>query len=59
MDYQELKAGMVSLMPSREASVDHSEVSSNGDVQDPEHVDLRQEQVREAVRNSRIMIGWI
>ena len=30
--------------------MDHSEVSSNGDVPDPEHIDLRQE-VREAVRN--------
>ena len=42
---------MASPMQSREASVDHSEVSFNGDVQDPEHIDLRQEQVREAVRN--------
>ena len=50
-DCQELEAGMVSPVPSREASVDCSEVSSNGDVQDPEHIDLRQEQVREAVRN--------
>ena len=31
--------------------MDYSEVSSHGDVQDPEHIDLRQEQVREAVRN--------
>ena len=31
--------------------MDCSEVSSNGNVQDPEHIDLRQEQVREAVRN--------
>ena len=38
-------------MPSREASVEHSEVSSNGDVQDPKPIDLRQEQVREAMRN--------
>ena len=42
---------MVSPLPSREALVDRSEVSSNGDVQDPERIDLRQEQVREAVRN--------
>ena len=46
-----LKAGMAFPMPSREALVDRSEVSSNGDVQDPEHIDLGQEQVREAVRN--------
>ena len=51
-DYQELEAGMASPMLSREASVDCSEVSSNEDGQDPQHVDLRQEQVREAVRNS-------
>ena len=38
-------------MPSREASVDHSEVSLNGDVQDPEHIDLGQEQVSQVVRN--------
>ena len=41
-DCQELRAGMASLMPNREASVDHSEVSLNGDVQDPEHIDLGQ-----------------
>ena len=40
MDHQELKAGTASPMPSREALVDHSEVSLNGDVQDPEHIDL-------------------
>ena len=45
------EARTVSPMPSREASVEHFEVSSNGDVQDPEPIDLRQEQVREAVRN--------
>ena len=38
-------------MPSREASVNCSEVSLNGDVQDPEHSDLGQEQVSEVVRN--------
>ena len=38
-DCQELKTRMASPVPSREASV--SEVSSNGDVQDPEHIDLR------------------
>ena len=31
--------------------MDCSEVSSNGDVQDPEHTDLEQEQVRAEVRN--------
>ena len=51
VDHQELKARMASPVPSREASVDHSEVSLNGDVQDPEHIDLGQEQVSEVVRN--------
>ena len=51
-DCQELKAGMVFPVPSREPLVDHSKVSSNGDVQDPEHIDSEKEQVREAVRNS-------
>ena len=51
VNHQEFKARMASPMPSREASVDHSEVSSNGDVQDPEHIDLGQEQVSEVVRN--------
>ena len=51
VDRQELKARMASPMPSREASVDHSEVSLNGDVQDPKHIDLGQEQVSEVVRN--------
>ena len=36
-------------MPSREALEDHCNVSLNGDVQDPEHIDL--EQVNEVVRN--------
>ena len=31
--------------------MDRSKVSSNGDVQDPEPINLSQEQVREAVRN--------
>ena len=48
---QQLKARMASPVPSREALVDCSKVSSNGDVQDPEHIDSEQEQVREAVRN--------
>ena len=42
---------MASPMPSREALVDRSEVSSTGDVQDPEHIDSEHEQVREAVRS--------
>ena len=42
---------MASPMPSREALADHSEVSLNGDVQDPEHIDLGQEEVSEVVRN--------
>ena len=50
-DHQELKAKMASPMPSREASVDCSEVSSNGDVQGPEPINLSQKQVREAVKN--------
>ena len=50
-DRQELEARMASPVPSREASVDCSKVSSNGDVQDPEHIDSEQEQAREAVRN--------
>ena len=51
VDHQDLEAGTVSPMPSRDASVDNSEVSSNADVQDSEHIDLRQEQVKEVVRN--------
>ena len=48
---QELEARMAFPMPSREASVDCSEVSLNGDVQDPENIDLGQEQVSKVVRN--------
>ena len=51
MDSQELEAKVASPMPSREASVDHSEASLIGDVQDPEHVDQGQEQVSEMVRS--------
>ena len=51
VDHQELEARMASPMPSREASVDHSKVSLNGDVQDPEDIDLGQEQVSEVLRN--------
>ena len=49
-DCQELEARTASPMPSREALVDHSKVSLNGDVQDPEHINLEQE-VSEVVRN--------
>ena len=38
-DGQDFKARTISPMPSREALVDHSEVSLIGDVQDPEHID--------------------
>ena len=51
VDLQEFRARATSPMPSREASVDHSEVSLMGDVQDPDHTDQRQEQVSEMVRN--------
>ena len=51
VDHQELEAGMASPVPSREALVDRFKVYSNGDVQDPEPINLSQEQVREAVRN--------
>ena len=52
VDCQEPKARMASPVPSREASVDHSEVSLSGDVQDPEHTNLGQEQVSEVVWNA-------
>ena len=51
VDCQELEARMASPVPSREALVDCSKVSLNGDVQDPEHIDLGQEQVSKVVRN--------
>ena len=51
LDCQELEARTTSPVPSREASVDCSEVSLIGDVQDPEHIDQGQEQVSEMVRN--------
>ena len=51
VDHQEFKVRMASPMPSREALVNCSEVSLNGDVQDPEDIDLGQEQVSEVVRN--------
>ena len=43
--HQELEAEMASSVPSREASLDCSGVSYFGDVQDPEPINLRQEQV--------------
>ena len=52
VDCQELEARMASPVPSREASVDCSKMSLNGDVQDPEHIDLEQEQVSKVVRNA-------
>ena len=51
VDRQELEARTASPMPSRQASVDCSEVSLIGDVQGPEHIDQGQEQVSEMVRN--------
>ena len=51
VDHQELKARTASPVPSREASLDCTEVSLIGDVQDPEHIDQRQEQVSKMVRN--------
>ena len=50
VDHQELEARTASPVPSREALVDHSEVSLFGDVQDPEHIGQGQ-QVSETVRN--------
>ena len=51
MDSQEFEAKAASPMPSGEASVDHSEASLIGDVEDPEHIDQGQEQVSEIVRS--------
>ena len=51
-DHQELEARTTSPVPSRAALVDCSKVSLIGDVQDPEHFDHGQEQVREMVRNT-------
>ena len=52
VDSHELKAKATSPMPSREASVDHSEVSLIGDVQSLEHINQEKEQVSEIVRSS-------
>ena len=41
----------MSPVPRREALVNCSKVSLNRDVQDPEHIDLGQEEVSEVVRN--------
>ena len=51
MDHLELEARTAFPAPSREASVDRSEVSSNGDIQDPEHFNSEPEQAREVVRS--------
>ena len=51
VDSHELGAKAVSLMPSREALVDHSEASLVGDVQSLEHINQEQEQVSEIVRS--------
>ena len=51
VDSQELKAKATSPMPSGEASVDCSEASVIGHIQDPKHIDWGQEQVSEIVRN--------
>ena len=59
-DNHELKAKATSSMPSREASVDHSEASPIGDVQSLlEHINQEQEQVSEIEVCSRIMIECI
>ena len=42
---------MASPVPSREASVNCCKVSLNADVQDPEHIDLGQEEVSKVVKN--------
>ena len=49
MDSQELEAKATSPMPSREASVDHSEAFLIQDVQSLEHIDREQEQASETV----------
>ena len=49
--YLELKAERASPVPSREASEDHSEVTSNGGIQDQGHFNFQQDQVNEMVRN--------
>ena len=51
VDSHELEAKAASPMPSREASVDHSEASLIGDVQSLEHIDQEQEQVSKIVRS--------
>ena len=50
-DSHELKAKATSPMPSREASVECSEVSLIGDTQSLEHIDQEQEQVSEIVKS--------
>ena len=50
--YLELEAERASPVPSREASEDHSEVTSDGGIQDQGHFNFQQDQVDEVVRNS-------
>ena len=59
VDSQELEAKASSPMTSREASVDCSEASLIGDVQDHEHFDQGQEQVSKIEAHARIMTEWI
>ena len=47
----ELEAERVSPVPSREASEDHSEVTSDGGIQNQGHFNFQQDQVDEVVRN--------
>ena len=49
--YLELEAERASPVPSREASEDHSEVASDGGIQDQWCFDFQQDQVDEVVRN--------
>ena len=51
VDSHELEAKATSLMPGREASMDHFEASLIGDMQSLEHVDQEQEQVSEIDRS--------
>ena len=49
--YLELEAERASPVPSRKASEDHSEVASDGGIQDQGCFDFQQDQVDEVVRN--------
>ena len=50
-NYLELKAERASPVPSREASEDHSEVASDGGIQDQGCFDFQKDQVDEVVTN--------